>query len=110
MISNERTWPSQRNPRAKPNHEKFEPRPPRPFIAEETLKTSELEIERKHFVLILKQNPRGRFLRIIEAMPGRSNSIIVPATGLDEFKRLLDEMAKAARDIPATKTPANGNR
>lgn len=106
MISNERTWPSQRNHRAKPNHRPLESRPPRPFSAEDTLKTGELDIERKHFVLMLKQNPRGRFLRIIEAMPGRSNSIIIPATGLSDFKKLLDEIVKAAHDIPPLKTPA----
>jgi hypothetical protein len=66
-----------------------------PPAVEETLKTDKVQIERKTFVLSLKQNARGRFLRITEDVNGRRDTIIVPATGLDDFKRLLDEMVKA---------------
>ena len=68
---------------------------PRPLANEETLKTEKVQIERKTFVLSLKQNPRGRFLRITEDVNGRRDTIIVPATGLADFKRLVDEMVKA---------------
>jgi len=44
--------------------------------------------------LALKENPRGRLLRITEDIAGRYNSIIIPATGLREFKKLLEEMIK----------------
>ena len=40
---------------------------------------------------------RGRLLRITEDCGGRHNSIIIPATGLVEFQRLLDEMVKPLR-------------
>jgi hypothetical protein len=66
-----------------------------PASTEETLKTDKVQIERKTFVLSLKQNARGRFLRITEDVNGRRDTIIVPATGLDDFKRLVDEMVKA---------------
>lgn len=67
----------------------------RPPSSEETLKTDSIQIERKRFQLTLKQNARGRFLRITEDVNGRRDSIIIPATGLTDFKRLLDEMVKA---------------
>jgi len=38
-------------------------------------------------------------------MAGRYNSIIIPATGLREFKKLLDEMIKAAEELPPEKKP-----
>jgi hypothetical protein len=72
----------------------------RPAAHEESLKTDRLQIERKAFVFALKENPRGRFLRITEDVGGRRDSIIVPATGLDEFKRVIDEMARISSSTP----------
>jgi hypothetical protein len=72
-----------------------------PSAAEEGLKTVRLQIERKAFVFALKENPRGRFLRITEDVGGRRDSIIVPATGLEEFKRVIDEMARISSETPA---------
>jgi len=73
----------------------------RPSVPEETLKTDKIQIERKTFVFTLKENTRGRFLRITEDVNGRRDTIIVPAPGLEEFQKLLDEMVKASTDIPA---------
>ena len=72
---------------------------------EETLKTDKIQVERKTFVLILKENARGRFLRITEDVGGRRDSIIVPAAGLEEFTRIVAEMAKVAREMPAKPAP-----
>jgi PurA ssDNA and RNA-binding protein len=74
--------------------------PPRPPIQEDTLKSDKIQIERKTFLLTLKENPRGRFLRITEDVGGRRDTIIVPATGLEDFKKLVDEMVQAAKEIP----------
>ena len=98
MISNERPSPygnnrpygSQRRP----------PRLPRPPSNEETLKTETLQIERKTFVVVLKENPRGRFLRITEDVGGRRDTIIIPATGLEDFKKVIDEMHRIADETP----------
>ena len=76
----------------------------RPPVAEETLKTDKIQIERKTFVISLKENPRGRFLRITEDVGGRRDTIILPATGLGEFKRVVDEMVRASDSSPS-KTP-----
>ena len=72
---------------------------------EDSLKSGEVQIERKHFIFALKENPRGRLLRITEDIGGRYNSIIIPATGLHEFKKLLDEIIKASEDMPIKANP-----
>ncbi len=92
MISNER--PSPYGQRSYPSF-------PRPGLPEETLKTDRIQIERKTFVFTLRENSRGRFLRITEDVNGRRDTIIVPAPGLEDFKRLLDDMVKASAEIPA---------
>lgn len=69
---------------------------PRTSVPEETLKSAEVVIERKTFVFTLKENSRGCFLRITEEAGQRRDKIIVPSSGLAEFRRVLDEMVKAA--------------
>lgn len=90
MISNERPSPFGRRPYGQP----------RPPVNEDTLKSETVQIERKTFVLTLKENPRGRFLRITEDVGGRRDTIIIPATGLEDFKKLVEEMVKAANELP----------
>jgi hypothetical protein len=75
-------------------------------VVEETIKTDKIQIERKTFVISLKENPRGRFLRITEDVGGRRDTIILPATGLADFKRVVDEMVRASDESPS-KTPAS---
>ena len=78
---------------------------PRPVVQEDTIKTDHIQIERKTFVFSLKENPRGRFLRITEDVGGRRDTIIVPAPGLEEFKRMLDEVLKADAATPMKSSP-----
>ncbi len=90
MISNERPSP-------------YSPRPyssPKPPVNEDTLKSEIIQIERKTFHFTLKENPRGRFLRITEDVGGRRDTIIIPAPGLEDFKKILDAMVKASAEIP----------
>jgi len=90
MISNERPSPFGRRPYSQP----------RPQVQEDTLKSDKVQIERKTFLFALKENPRGRFLRITEDVNGRRDNIIIPATGLEEFKKIFDEMVKTANETP----------
>src|SRR5579859_4516377 len=76
--------------------------PPKPPVNEDTLKTEKIQIERKTFVFTLKENPRGRFLRITEDVGGRRDTIIIPAPGLADFKKIVDEMVRAAAETPAS--------
>jgi hypothetical protein len=72
----------------------------KPNVSEDTLKSDKVQIERKTFVFTLKENPRGRFLRITEDVNGRRDAIIIPSTGLHEFKKVLDSMLQCAIDVP----------
>lgn len=94
MISNDRPSPFG-------NRQYGSPKPPPPN--EDTLKSEKIQIERKTFLFALKENPRGRFLRITEDVGGRRDTIIIPAPGLEEFKRIIDDMVKAAAEPPAKK-------
>lgn len=69
------------------------------------MKTGAVQIERKNFIFSLKENPRGRLLRITEDIAGRHNSIIIPATGLKEFHKLLADMIKASEELPQKAAP-----
>ena len=73
---------------------------PKPPVNEDTLKSDKVQIERKTFVFTLRENPRGRFLRITEDVGGRRDTIIIPAPGLEDFKKLLDDMVRASADTP----------
>jgi len=90
MISNDRPSPFGNRPYGSP----------KPPLNEETLRSDKVQIERKTFLFALKENPRGRFLRITEDVGGRRDTIIIPAPGLDDFKKLLDEMVRAAGETP----------
>ena len=74
---------------------------PKPPVNEETLKSDKVQIERKTFIFALKENPRGKFLRITEDVGGRRDTIIIPAPGLEDFRKVLDEMVKAAGEQQA---------
>ena len=69
-------------------------------VREDVIQTYRLEIERKTFVLALKENVLGRLLRITEASASYSNTIIIPAAGLPEFKALLEEIIRASESNP----------
>ena len=59
------------------------------------LKTETITVERKTFIFDLRENPRGRFLRITEDANGRRDSIVIPAPGLDDFRRVIEEIIAA---------------
>jgi hypothetical protein len=100
MISNERPSPYLQRPPTQPWHQPT----PRPHVNEDTLKSEQVQVERKTFVFLLKENPRGRFLRIIEE-GGRLSNSIIPSAGSREFQKLLDEMLKASSELPPEKQP-----
>ena len=111
MISNERSWPHLRQPAPRPAYQSssYQPssyhqsnyqQPPRPHVEEDTLKTMEIQVERKFFILTLKENVRGRFLRITEEVGGKRNTIIIPSTGLDDFQRVMTAMVQTAEATP----------
>jgi delta 1-pyrroline-5-carboxylate dehydrogenase len=65
--------------------------------------SKEIQVERKRLVIEFRENPRGRFLRIIEEAHGRRNAVIVPSTGLAEFlTSVADVLVQAGESAPAT--------
>ena len=82
------------------NHSGYPPPYQRP--PEDTLREAAIEVERKVFLFMLKENPRGRFLRITERSGHKQNAIIVPAVGLKELQKVLAEMLQADAETPPT--------
>jgi hypothetical protein len=58
--------------------------------------SEQLQIERKLFSFEVRENPRGRFLKITEDVGGRRDTVIVPGTGLDQIRDILDRAIKAS--------------
>jgi hypothetical protein len=100
MISNELRWSSHLQTQRRPFRE--HPRPADRPAWGDTLATREIQIERKSFLAMVRENTRGRFLRITETAAGKTNTVIVPASGLRDFQRMLEEMAQAAVEPPAS--------
>lgn len=95
MIPNERHSPFHRQPYQKPfphtqTHQAYGNQPPRP--QDDTLTTIDFAVERKTYRLALKENPRGRFVRITESNGTHFNSVVIPASGLADFLRTLKEV------------------
>ena len=63
------------------------------------LQNHSIRVERKHFTFDLKENPRGRFLRITEEVNGRRDAIIIPLTGIEDFRDALNEVIKFSKTL-----------
>jgi hypothetical protein len=63
-----------------------------------------IQVERKQFFFDLKENPRGRFLRITEDVGGRRDTIIIPSTGLQEFMDAISRVIKVNQEAGASVT------
>ena len=66
-----------------------------PRVEETVLKATEIQVERKRFNLMLRENLQGQFVRITEVGP-RKNSIIIPVAGLGDFCATLAELQELA--------------
>jgi hypothetical protein len=100
MISNERSSPFGNRDRDRDRDRIYRGGPNPQPRNETTIKSAKVQIERKTFIFSLKENPRGRFLRITEDVSGRHDTIIIPAPGLEDFKKTLEEMLEASNGIP----------
>ena len=54
--------------------------------------SEKINIERKIFFLDLKENQRGRFLKITEDVGGRRDTIMLPATAFKDFAEALERL------------------
>jgi len=69
------------------------------------LLNEQVHIERKLFSFDLKENPRGRFLKITEDVGGRRDAIIIPATGLAQVRDVIDRAITADKNAGPCAAP-----
>jgi PurA ssDNA and RNA-binding protein len=62
----------------------------------EPIHTEKIFADRKVFFLDLKENERGRFVKITEDVRGRRDTIMIPAEVLDDFVEALKNVQTAA--------------
>jgi hypothetical protein len=74
---------------------------------EQSIALRELQVERKHIIIELRENDRGRFLKITEEAHGRRNSVIIPSTGLQIEHLPLGLIHCAAAQVAPVKAIAN---
>jgi hypothetical protein len=55
--------------------------------------------DRKIFFLDLRENDRGRFIKITEDVRGRRDTIMLPCEVLDDFIESLQEIASVDREM-----------
>ena len=55
--------------------------------------------DRKIFFMDLKENDRGRFVKITEDVRGRRDTIMLPIEALDEFLEALNRVADFEEDL-----------
>mmetsp|Transcript_47629 Transcript_47629/g.126300 ORF Transcript_47629/g.126300 Transcript_47629/m.126300 type:complete len:216 (-) Transcript_47629:61-708(-) len=60
------------------------------------IRRNTMQIEQKRIFLNLRENARGRYLRIVEVTGNNRSTIIVPASGLQQFRAILDEFVDEA--------------
>ena len=60
-----------------------------PHRSDDPLASEKIQVDRKIFFLDLKENQRGRFLKITEDVGGRRDTIMLPASALQEFVEAL---------------------
>ena len=72
---------------------------------DDSLMSEKIQIERKQFYFDLKENPRGRFLKITEDVGGRRDTIIIPSTGLDLFREKIEQVIRADVQKEGEKSP-----
>lgn len=63
------------------------------------LHTEKIVGERKTFYLDLKENERGRFIKITEDVRGRRDTIILPMEAAEEFMDALERVMQASREL-----------
>ncbi len=65
------------------------------------LEEQELQVERKFFIAQIRENERGKFLRLIEESQGRRNTVIVPGSGFADFAEMINSIlsSEAANDV-----------
>ena len=65
------------------------------------LASEKISVDRKIFFLDLKENNRGRFLKITEDVGGRRDTIMLPAEAFQEFSEALLRLVEFEKNLQA---------
>lgn len=65
---------------------------PTPRVQTPPIASEKVTDDRKIFFLDLKENQRGRFLKITEDVGGRRDTIMVPAEAFKDFVEALERL------------------
>jgi len=65
----------------------------------EPLASEKIAIDRKVFFLDLKENNRGRFLKITEDVGGRRDTIMLPVAAFRDFADALERLIDYERGL-----------
>jgi hypothetical protein len=71
---------------------------PRSHNLDKVLETKDFKVENKKFFFDLKENPKGKYLRITESSGGRS-SIVIPENGLRAFSEILMHFVEIEKKV-----------
>jgi hypothetical protein len=63
------------------------------------LASEKIQVDRKVFFLDLKENQRGRFLKITEDVSGRRDTIMLPASALKDFVSALSRLVDLEQQL-----------
>jgi PurA ssDNA and RNA-binding protein len=63
-------------------------------MGSDPIASEKVTIERKIFFLDLKENQRGRFLKITEDVGGRRDTIMLPAEAFRDFLEALQRLVE----------------
>lgn len=64
------------------------------------LLNKKIQVERKMFFISLRENPRGRVLRLTEDVGGRRDTVMIPAAGLEAIRDVLEEAIRIHDNTP----------
>ena len=62
------------------------------YPSDPSLEVRELQIERKFFTAQIRENDRGKFLRLTEEAQGRRNTVIIPSSGFADFADMINDI------------------
>jgi hypothetical protein len=65
----------------------------------EPIASEKIAIDRKVFFLDLKENARGRFLKITEDVGGRRDTIMLPVAAFQDFADALNRLIDLERSL-----------
>lgn len=68
------------------------------MTVDNSLFSEQIQVERKLLSFELRENARGRFMRVTEDVGGRRDTVIVPAAGLIQVRDILGRVIAASEE------------